>query len=151
MVDNHEALETARSKRRDLYDAMVDVESAAQAPVGSGKWRGTMLRELGDLADAFEAHVVATEAEDGIIESVVEDEPRLAPTGEYLKREHVAVRLHLESATSAVTATGSPTTQEEASSVRELILELFIALSRHRQRGSDFVWEAYDVDIGGGS
>jgi len=151
MVENQQALEKARSKRRDLYDALVDVESAAQAPVGSGRWRGTMLHELDDLAKAFEAHVIATEAAEGIIESVVDDEPRLAPTGEYLKREHVAIRLQLAAVTNEVSATASPTSMDEAGMVRELILELFIALSRHRQRGSDFVWEAYDVDIGGGS
>ena len=26
----------------------------------------------------------------------------------------------------------------------------FVALARHRQRGADLVYEAYDVDIGGG-
>jgi hypothetical protein len=27
---------------------------------------------------------------------------------------------------------------------------LLVALARHRQRGADLVYEAYDVDIGGG-
>jgi hypothetical protein len=151
VVENRDALEAARQKRRDLYEAMVEVEAAAQAPVGTGIWRSVMLGELDDLSHAFEAHVIATEADDGIIESVVEDEPRMAPTGEYLKREHLALRTQLASVTDEVRATASPTSPEEAATVRELILDLFIALSRHRQRGSDFVWEAYDVDIGGGS
>ena len=150
-MENNEALETARQKRRDLYEAMVEVERAAQAPVGTGMWRGVMLGELDDLSHALEAHVIATEADDGIIESVVEDEPRMAPTGEYLKREHVTLRDQLASVTAEVRTTASPTSPEEAATVREQILDLFIAFSRHRQRGSDFVWDAYDVDIGGGS
>lgn len=152
-MDENEAraLETARIKRRDLYDAMFEVEAGAQAPVGSGTWRSDMLRELADLSRAFEAHVTAAEAEDGIIESVVEDEPRLAPTAAHMRREHVAIRQQLATVTEEVEATASPTSPEEAASVRQLVLDLFIALSRHRQRGSDFVWEAYHVDIGGQS
>ena len=33
--------------------------------------------------------------------------------------------------------------------MREIVLEVTKLLYRHRQRGSDLVYEAYDFDIGG--
>ena len=33
--------------------------------------------------------------------------------------------------------------------IRGDVVELLVGLYRHRAQGSDFVWEAYDLDIGG--
>lgn len=151
MSDRERAIETARSRRHELYDAMVDVESAAGAATATPAWRSAMWHALDRLSNAFDAHVTAAEDRRGIIESVIEDEPRMGATAEYLMREHATIRAKIASVTYALKATESPMGAEEAESIRELVLELFVDLSRHRQRGSDFVWEAYDVDIGGGS
>ena len=34
--------------------------------------------------------------------------------------------------------------------LRADLTEMLCALAHHRQRGSDLIWAAYDVDIGGG-
>ena len=34
--------------------------------------------------------------------------------------------------------------------VRVAAVDVLGAISRHRQKGADLVWEAYSVDIGGG-
>jgi hypothetical protein len=34
--------------------------------------------------------------------------------------------------------------------LRSQLTEMLYALARHRQRGADLVYEAYDVDLGGG-
>jgi hypothetical protein len=39
--------------------------------------------------------------------------------------------------------------KERSTRVRELGTQLLATLSRHRQRGADLVYEAYQVDIGG--
>jgi hypothetical protein len=150
-VNRDEAIEAARVKRRDLSSALIDLEVAAQAPVGSGAWRGTMHLTLIRLGAAFDAHAIVADGEGGIIEIVVEDVPRLAAAAERLKSEHREIQAGIGAVTSDVEAIGSPTSTEEADAIRESVLEMFVALSRHRRHGSDFIWEAYDVDIGGGS
>ncbi len=130
---------------------MIDLETAAQAPVGSGDWRGAMRLALLRLGSAFDAHVVVAEGEDGIIGTVVDDVPRLTPAADRLRDEHRAIQGGINAAVAEVQAIGAPTGREEADVVRESVLQLFVDLSRHRRHGSDLIWEAYDVDIGGGS
>ena len=150
-MNRNEAIAAARVKRRDLSSALIDLEVAAQAPVGSGAWRGTMHLTLMRLGAAFEAHAIVADGEGGIIESVVEDAPRLSAAADHLRAEHREIKDGIAAVTSEVEAIGTPTSAEEADAIRESLLEIFVALSRHRRHGSDFVWEAYDVDIGGGS
>jgi hypothetical protein len=150
-VNRNEAIEEARVKRRDLSSALIDLEVAAQAPVGSGAWRGTMHLTLIRLGAAFAAHAIVADGEGGIIDIVVEDVPRLAAAADRLRAEHREIQDGIAAVTSEVEAIGTPTSAEEADEIRESLLEIFVALSRHRRHGSDFVWEAYDVDIGGGS
>jgi hypothetical protein len=50
-----------------------------------------------------------------------------------------------------VSAAISQTKSEDAvDAIRAEVLELLLAVSRHRQRGADLVYEGYNVDIGGG-
>jgi hypothetical protein len=37
----------------------------------------------------------------------------------------------------------------DVDTVRSAVLNLLVAISRHRQNGADLVFDAYDVDIGG--
>ncbi len=103
------------------------------------------------LGAAFAAHAIVADGEGGIIDIVVEDVPRLSAAADALRAEHREIQDGIAAVTSEVEAIGTPTNAEEADEIRESLLEIFVALSRHRRRGSDFVWEAYDVDIGGGS
>jgi hypothetical protein len=38
---------------------------------------------------------------------------------------------------------------EEAGAVRDDAMSLLTAVARHRQRGADLIYEAYQVDVGG--
>jgi len=73
---------------------------------------------------------------------------RLEAAGRRLADDHEPLRRQVAVAVAAVRAADSPPSDEDVETILEIILELIGALSRHRQRGSDFVWEAYDVDIG---
>jgi hypothetical protein len=55
----------------------------------------------------------------------------------------------LASATALVDASSSSPSTEEREEIVERVLDMLLQFSRHRHRGSDFVWEAYDVEIGG--
>ena len=50
----------------------------------------------------------------------------------------------------AVAASEPPVTNDDVADLRERGTDLLARLSRHRQRGADLIFEAYDTDIGGG-
>ena len=108
-MNRNEAIAAARVKRRDLSSALIDLEVAAQAPVGSGAWRGTMHLTLMRLGAAFEAHAIVADGEGGIIESVVEDAPRLSAAADHLRAEHREIKDGIAAVTSEVEAIGTPT------------------------------------------
>ena len=144
-----EALESARDRRRQMFTAMVDVELAVQAPARASNWASKLLTELADLSTAVEAHIATVEGPGGIIERVVTDAPRLDGHGKRLRDDHVVIRDLLARSNQLLESVSSPPAEDEVEEIRTTVLDLITALSRHRQRGSDFVWEGYDVDIGG--
>ena len=81
--------------------------------------------------------------------TVVAETPRLSNEAQRLAGEHPVLLDEIETVMGKVkgavlrdtTATGE---------LREQILVLLGDLSRHRSAGSDFVWDAYAIDIGGG-
>jgi hypothetical protein len=48
-----------------------------------------------------------------------------------------------------LTRLSEPIVSTDVEAVRELAIALLAKLSRHRQRGADLVYEAYQTDIGG--
>lgn len=145
---NNDALDAAKTRRTALHTAMVEVENAAQAPPKSQFWRAMLFAALDDLSVALEEHITTVDAPGGIIDRVTADAPRLEAAGRRLANDHEPLRRQVAVAIDAVRAADSPPSDEDVETTYEIILELIGALSRHRQRGSDFVWEAYDVDIG---
>lgn len=145
---NNDALDAAKTRRTALHTAMVEVENAAQAPTKSQFWRAMLFAALDDLSVALEEHIATVDAPGGIIDRVTADAPRLDAAGRRLTNDHEPLRRQVAEAINAVRAADSPPSDEDVDTIHEIILELIGALSRHRQRGSDFVWEAYDVDIG---
>jgi hypothetical protein len=74
--------------------------------------------------------------------------PRLSEAVAGVTREHVLIRGQLDGLLTLVTA---PVGIEDVDRVRGLGTALLGRLVRHRQRGSDLVFEAYEFDIGGES
>jgi hypothetical protein len=146
-----DALSAAKSRRKAMYDAMIDVENAVQAPTGTGIWATTLLTELAHLSEALDHHVDTVEAGDGIIAKAVKDAPRLDGHGTRLRDDHVLLRQLVATATDLAEQAATPIPDDAADEIRDAILELLNGLTRHRHQGSNFVWEAYAVDIGRGA
>jgi hypothetical protein len=132
-----------RDQRASLRSAMHELEAAAGAPVGAGAsaWRTEVDRSIAIVQTAWEHHIVLTEAPDGLFNQIRSDAPELAPRIKQLDREHEAFRARL----AALASTGSLDT----GSVRDSVIDLVAKLARHRQHGSDLIYEAYSVDLGG--
>ena len=130
-------------RRRVLYDAMRDLEAAVSRPRSSPGWRDGLRDALSPLAEALDEHVAEVEGEEGLFEEILLREPRMAHAVETLKKDHESLQT-LSAA--ALDALGSQDSNEVRLKVNSVLLEL----ARHRQKGSELIYETYAVDIATG-
>jgi len=142
-------IQAAGRRRRELYQAMLDLEHSLQSPAATPTWRSTLFTELHDLSAALEDHIATVEGSEGIIEHAVEVSPRTEVRAARLREDHPVLRKKVQDAINRVQELGPDLTEDVVVDLRDEVVGLLIGLHRHRQQGSDFVWEAYDVDIGG--
>jgi hypothetical protein len=139
-----DAVNKARARRAHLLDAAGAVELAIAGPARAAGWGKRLAAELEDLLQAWREHIDEVEGPDGLLASVRADEPRLAHTIENLGKGHGAIRIEAEAVLDLIENDGTP------SDIRSAGLNLLHSVALHRHKGSDLVWEAYNVDIGGG-
>lgn len=140
-------LETLRRRRAELRESMSELELALAAPTVADErqWADRVHRALTDLAADFRVHVEITEGAEGLYNEVLQTAPRLSEAVTHLTREHAIVKEQLTDLLSLAAAAAGP----DIDTLRERGTALLGVLVRHRQRGSDLVYEAYEVDIGG--
>jgi hypothetical protein len=141
--------ETAR-RRADLHGALVDVEQATSRPaVGrEPEWTKEVVIRLEGLAHAIDEHIEITERPGGLYDEISAKVPHLSTKIDRLREEHPVLR---DRAGELVTklrtrAIGEAWPLRDA---RDDLQRLLGQIVRHRQLGSDLVWEAYNLDIGG--
>jgi hypothetical protein len=139
------ALEKAKGQRLSLRRAIDDFEDVLVAAPG-GETAERFRPTLDHLRVVFAVHVEVTEAAGGLYEEILEIAPRLANRIDRLKREHQMITGEIRSALDGLPAGATPDRELHAELER-----LYTVLSRHRTRGLDLVYEAYQVDIGGES
>jgi hypothetical protein len=144
------ALDAARQRRKTLHDTLVHLEEALSSPAAGRipDWTATVLKELYEVRDAFEQHILVTEQEDGLYDEILERAPRLAGNVRRLRDEHPEIRDGIASNLERLehTEIGGDWPLDQA---RDDLQRFIGSVIRHRQRGADLVWEAYNVDIGG--
>lgn len=136
--------QAARRQRAQLLRAIQDFEHAIASPSGEPGWRERVQRHLAALRERLTAHVMVTEGPDGLYTELLEHAPRLARPVAGLIAEHGDLVARTDTLAHRLrTAEYSPPVARDAAG------DLLAALSRHRQRGADLVYEAYATDIGG--
>jgi hypothetical protein len=153
MVDELEptrAFEDAARRRADLHHALVDVERAISSPA-TGRldtWTGDVVKRLSILLDSIEEHIEVTERPEGLYEEILQRAPRLSSQVDRLRAEHPALRAGTVQLIERLHSTtiGRDWPLDEA---RDDAQRLLGKIVKHRQRGADLVWEAYNLDIGG--
>ncbi|WP_460846814.1 hypothetical protein [Phytohabitans suffuscus] len=138
------SLTIARRHRATLLRSIQSFERALAAPAGDPAWRPRVSTRLHALRGAFAEHIVVTEGSDGLYAELLDYAPRLARGVNVLVREHAAVAATMSALQGRVDQAG-PSVEE----LRAWSSDLLRELSRHRQRGADLVYEAYETDIGG--
>ena len=149
-------LDELRRRRAELVESINSLEQALLAPVPSGpiKWVQNVSAALLELSGDFRDHVEITEGPSGLYARVNRTSPRLSHQVDRLTQDHKTLtELISDLLTLVGKAAGSfargDSMRSDVDEVRERGTALISALVRHRQRGSDLMYEGYSVDIGG--
>lgn len=145
------ALDEAKRRRRTLHDAIVQLEVAISRPAAARipDWTAQVVKDATGVRDAFEQHVLATERPGGLYEEIKERAPRLVGTVDRLHQEHPEIAASIEHVLTRLETGDVDTEGWPLDRARDDLQRLIGRVVRHRQRGADLVWEAYNVDIGG--
>jgi hypothetical protein len=141
-------LEKLRRHRAELRDSMGALEAALAAPASADQahWVERVHAALAELSGDLREHIDITEGHDGLHHDVLEASPRLSDAVATLNHEHLQICRHLDDLLVRVVTPGVTVGVNE---IRDSSTTLLGSLIRHRQRGSDLVFDAYSLDIGG--
>jgi hypothetical protein len=145
------ALQEAARRRRTLHEALVGLEEAISSPAAGRipDWTSQVTKELTGIRDAWDQHVDTTEKPGGLYEEIVGTSPRLAGTVDRLRGEHPDITHSVNESLARLEQVEIGGLAWPLDDARDDLQRLIGRLVRHRQKGADLVWEAYNVDIGG--
>lgn len=140
--------ESLRLRRAELLQSIRALEQALASPAAGRveAWSQRVHAALAELTADFREHVALTEGSDGLYRAVLATAPRLANVVANLTADHAVIS---QLTGRLLDRTQGPVDAAEVEPVREDGTALLARLSRHRQRGADLVYEAYQTDIGG--
>jgi hypothetical protein len=121
------SLYAARQARRGVGAAMAELQAALD---GGGELGPLVAR----LTETWHTHVTVTESDDGLLADVISEAPNLAPRCQSLREEHAAISDALDA------APGDP------ADLRAILADI----DRHRHRGAELVYDAFNTDISTG-
>ncbi|KRE95457.1 hypothetical protein ASG76_07355 [Nocardioides sp. Soil774] len=141
-------LEELRRHRAELRESMGALEDALAAPAAAdrSRWAQRVQAALSEVSGDFRAHIDITEGPRGLYGDVLRTSPRLSGAVDGLTREHALIG---DQTDQLLTRLAAPDLNSDVDAVRREGTALLGRLVRHRQRGSDLVFEAYEFDIGG--
>ena len=141
-------LDRVRAHRAELRDSVAAVDEALASPIArGGAWRDRVRAALAELHHDFQDHIDLTEGPGGLYEKVRRASPRLSRQGRPARRASTCATATRSRGFLAVLEHGG--TMADLPVFREEVTSLMGPLVRHRQAGSDLVYEAYEVDLGG--
>jgi len=137
-----------RRRRAELRHAMGVLEQALGSPATSRseQWVARVRSALDEIDADFRMHVAVTEGDNGLYVQVLSDAPRLAGRVRRLTDEH---RTLSDMIAQLLDLTEKPADDDAPDVIRDTATQLLARLVRHRQTGSDLLYEAFESDIGG--
>ena len=147
-VAPHLDLEALRQRRAELRESIDALEQALAAPAPGRveAWGERVHVALVELSGDFRQHIELTEGPHGLYGGVLTSAPRLSNAVTRLTREHADINGLLEDLLARLSGSANTDRVEDIRGQGTLLLDRLI---RHRQRGADLVYEAYQADVGG--
>jgi hypothetical protein len=141
-------LDALRRVRAELGGAMAALEQALAAPAPGrvGAWAERVEVALVEFSADFREHMAVTEGTEGPHGDVLANAPRLSKAVERLVGEHTVI---VDLVDNLLIRVNHPLSDSDVVAIRDLGTDLLALLARHRQRGADLIYEAYEVDLGG--
>lgn len=141
-------VDALRRRRAELRESMsaLELALAGPAPEGQARWAERVHVALVELSADFRQHIAITEGSDGLYHELLQTVPRLSGAVARLTRDHAVITRLLDE---LLDHASTPAASENVDDVRDLGTALLGTLVRHRQRGSDLLYEAFHIDIGG--
>jgi len=141
-------LETVRRRRAELRESIAMVRAAIAGPPDSPVvWGERVQQEVARLALDFVEHIDVTEGAGGLHETIVVNSPRLQHAVDVLTAEHDEMEADIAE---LVMAVEPPVMARDVEAVTVRTTILLDRLVKHRQRGADLVYEAFQQDLGAG-
>ena len=141
-------LEAVRRRRAELRDSIAMVRTALVDPPDSPVvWGERVQQEVARLALDFVEHIDVTEGVGGLHETIVEAAPRLRFAVDVLTAEHDEIEAEIAD---LVVAVEPPVMARDVEAITMRANVLLDRLVKHRQRGADLVYEAFEQDLGAG-
>ena len=141
-----EHLREVRAHRGALGESMRALEDALALPIGLEVWGRRVRAALTELAHDVETHIGLTESDGGLYASLSQVAPRLSAGIAAQLEDH---RVLAAEVARLLQARDDGISRADLAVHREQLTALLGLLVTHRQRGSDLIYEAYAVDIGG--
>jgi hypothetical protein len=135
-------------RRAELRETLTYLEHCLAAPAAgrSVVWGEAVHDALTTVAADFAAHVEVTEGPGGLHEAILGGDLRLTNAVAELTAEHASVATAVAG---LIADSAPPVVESDVDALRERGTRLLSQLSRHRQRGADLIYEAFQADIGG--
>jgi hypothetical protein len=142
-------LDAVRVRRAELRETLNGMERSLAAPAAGRAvvWGEAVHASLLTVASDFGAHVEVTEGPGGLHQSILAGDLRLANAVAALTVEHGQIA---EEIAVLVADSEAPVTPADVDDLRDRATRLLGHLVRHRQRGADLIYEAFQTDVGGG-
>src|SRR3954462_5270526 len=142
-VSSRTELDAVRARRAELRETINLFEAALAAPARGREivWGEAVHAALVMIADDFGAHVEVTEGPGGLHQAILAGDLRLANAVQALTAEHEAIATEIEA---LVAESAAPVSAGDVDPLRERGTKLLSHLIRHRQRGADLIYEAYE-------
>ena len=151
MTKSHDVA-SIRSRRESLLRAAIGLEDALASPVGDGeRWRLRVAMATDHATARIVEHISQTEGAGNILEEVSAHAPRLARRVEQMLVDHERLEKaahDLQTAVAELDHVDDDQLEAQAIVVRNKSVDMMGLIARHRQRGSDLLYEAYHVDLG---
>lgn len=144
----HSAFEASRAERDRTLLAVHRLESTLGAAAGGRDWQARVSRDLAGLGEAVVAEGEEARAPDSLLSLIAAENPRrFGSRVDHLRRRFGDVAAHISGLRKRLEAGGFG---PDAEDLRREVNDIIRTIRNHRERESDLVYEALELDLGEG-